>query len=106
MKKICFDCLNCKSGLCDKHKLNLEGLTTFTATSTTMTKDDIIEWQEDTIKGLTKKYEKSERDFMLLLFFLPLILMAMILFVKSSLILFIGFIIFWIYFDSSYKKLK
>ena len=105
--KVCFNCLNSTSGMCNKHTQNLEkNYVSYTATSSTMSKNDRIEILKMEKEYLIKVVKKKNREFMMLYALLPIVLMMMILFVKSNLILFIGFGIFWHYADKFYKKLS
>jgi len=106
MSKICFDCLNSTSGCCSKHTREIEEKYTYTATVSTMTKQDIIKSLEIQKKQLIKEVKKRDREFMLLFVLMPVFFMMMILIIKTNLILFIGFGISWYYADKFDNKLK
>jgi len=101
---VCFDCLNSTSGVCGKH-YKAEEYVTFTTTVSNMTDQEIIEEQDIKIAELRKEIKRLERNFDILQVLLPIILIAMILFVKSGIILFTGFVICWYYADKFYSKL-
>jgi hypothetical protein len=103
--KICFDCLNSTSGMCDTHTQKLEK-EYVDCTFTTINKDEIIKDLRRQREQLIKEIKKKEREFMLLFAISPLAFMAMIILFKTDLILFIGFGIFWYYADKFYRKLK
>ena len=90
MNKLCFDCLNSTSGMCNKHTKDLEKkYVSCSATNTTMSKNDIIDSLVIQKEQLIKEVKQREKELMSLYVLIPVFLMMMMLIIKSGLVFFL-----------------